>query len=109
MYEQYYNDIPIGRENAITYQQLCLKWHCNERKVRSILHKLSSLDLDDRYILIRSSHGKGFYKTDDVAEIEKYIKECTNRAKNIFITIRKARKVLKEAKPVGESCNERVQ
>ena len=108
MYEQYYEDIPIGRENAITYQQLCLKWHCNERKVRSILHKLSSLDLDDRYILIGSSHGKGFYKTDDVAEIEKYIKECTNRAKNIFITIRKARKVLKDTKPAGEGENERV-
>lgn len=94
--EMYYNDIPIGKQNAITYKELCLKWHCNERRVRIILHKLSYLDNNDDYVIIRSSHGKGFYRTNDSGEIESYIKECTNRASNIFKTLKKARRVLKQ-------------
>lgn len=95
-YIAYYNDIPIGKENAVTYTELRLKWNCSERRVRYILHELSCLDTEDNYILIRSSHGKGFYKTDDIDEIKRYKKECTNRAANIFLTIRKARRVLKD-------------
>ena len=94
--EQYWNDIPVGRENAITYPELCEKWHCSARKVRYILHELSYFDNGDKYILIRSSHGKGFFKTDNVAEIEKYKKECTNRARHTFAPLRKIRRVLKE-------------
>lgn len=89
-----WDDIPIGRENAITYSELCFKWGCNERKVRAILHELSGCDTGDKYILIRSSKGKGFYKTDDVAEIEKYKKECMNRARHTFIPLRKINRVL---------------
>lgn len=94
--EMYLNDIPIGKENAVTYKELCLKWHCSERQVRSILHQLSFFDNNDDYVIIRSSHGKGFYRTNDSGEIESYIKECTNRASNIFKTLKKARRVLKQ-------------
>lgn len=94
--ENYYNSIPIGKENAITYSELCVKWGVSERKVRYILHELSSFDPMDRYILIRSSHGKGFYRTDNVGEIEKYKRECLNRARNTCIPLRKIRRVLKE-------------
>jgi hypothetical protein len=94
--EALWNDIPVGRENAITYSELCLKWECSERKVRSILHKLSYLDTGDDYILIRSSHGKGFYKTDDISEIERYRKECVNRARHTFAPLRKIRRVIKD-------------
>lgn len=90
----YYNSIPIGRENAITYPELCVLWGKSERQVRQILHDLSYIDNDDNYILIRSSHGKGFYKTDDVREIERYKKECINRAKRTFAPIRKINRVL---------------
>lgn len=89
-----WDDIPIGRDNAITYLELCFKWDCNKRKVRSILHKLSGYDSGDKFILIRSSKGKGFYKTDDVKEIEQYKKECMNRARHTFIPLRKINRVL---------------
>lgn len=94
--ELYWNDIPVGRENAITYPELCEKWNCSARKVRYILHELSYHDNGDKYILIRSSHGKGFYKTDNPVEIEKYKRECTNRARHTFAPLRKIRRVLKE-------------
>ena len=94
----YWASIPIGRDNAITYPELCLMWNMNERKVRSILHKLSYWDAGDEYILIRSSKRKGFYRTDDRADIELYAKEVTNRARHTFAPLRKIRRVLKSEK-----------
>lgn len=90
----YWNCIPIGKENAITYPELCVLWNCDARKVRYILHDLSYMDNGDNMILIRSSHGKGFYKTDNAAEIEKYKNECINRAKHTFAPLRKINRVL---------------
>lgn len=92
-----YNDIPIGKENAITYPKLCELWECSERQVRHILHELSYLDNGDNYVLIRSSHGKGFYKTDNMAEIERYKKEIYNRARRTFAPAKKIRRILKES------------
>ena len=100
--EQYYNDIPIGRENAITYPELCLLWNCSPRKVRYILHQLSYWDNGDNMILIRSSHGKGFYKTDDINEINTYKKEVTNRARHTFAPLKKVRRVLREREVMSE-------
>ena len=93
--EHYWNDLPIGRENAITYPELCELWGCSERRVRHILHELSYWDNDDPYILIRSSRSKGFYKTDNVQEIERYRIECTNKARRTFAPLRKIGRVLK--------------
>lgn len=91
----YWDCIPVGKENAITYPELCLMWDCSARKVRNILHELSYEDNGDNMILIRSSHGKGFYKTDNSEDIERYKKECINRAKHTFAPLRKINRVLK--------------
>ena len=96
MYERYWEDIPVGREKAVSYTELCCKWEMNERRVRRMLHDLSYYDNGDPYILIRSSHGKGFYKTDNDVEIERYKKECINRAKHTFAPLRKIKRVLNE-------------
>ena len=94
-YEYYWNSIPVGRSNAITYSELVCLWGVTERKVRAILHDLSYIDNGDNYVLIRSSRGKGFYKTDNIADIESYKRECTNRARHTFAPLRKIRRVLK--------------
>lgn len=91
---QYWYDIPIGRENALTYENLCHIWNCEPRKVRQILHELSLYDNGDNYILIRSSKGKGFYKTDAEAEIQAYKRECLNKGRNVFAPIKKINRVL---------------
>lgn len=95
--EQFWDCIPIGKENAITYQELCLLWNCSERRVRHILHELSYYDNQDGFILIRSSKSKGFYKTDDIYDIEKYQRECISRARKSFAPLRKIRRVLRES------------
>ena len=90
----YWDDIPIGKENAATYAELCCKWDCTERAARAVLHELSLYDSGDDYILIRSSACKGFYKTDDIKEITAYRRECINKGRSIFAPIKKINRVL---------------
>ena len=70
--ELYWSEIPIGKENAIEYSDLCTMWGKDERTVRAILHELSLYDNGDNYVLIRSASGKGFYRTDNEAIIKAY-------------------------------------
>lgn len=93
-HEEYWKQLPIGKENAYTYNELCKMWKCSERTARSILHELSSYDNGDNLILIRSSKSKGFYLTDDTDEIESYRKECLNKGRSIFAPIKKCNRVL---------------
>lgn len=94
MLEYYYNSIPVGRENAVTYPTLCEKWGMSERQVRKKLHELSKYDSDDNFVIIRSGHGKGFYKTDDINEIKAYKKEIMAKAKSNFAPLGKINRIL---------------
>ena len=95
MLEYYYNSIPVGKENAVTYPELMKAWNMRERQVRQKLHDLSLLDTGDNYIIIRSSHGKGFYKTDDINEIKAFKKECMAKAKSNFAPLKKINRILR--------------
>lgn len=90
----YWHEIPIGKENAITYPELCAAWNMNERQARKVLHELSGFDNGDDYILIRSSSGKGFYKTDDETEMKAYKRECLNKGRSVFAPVKKINRVL---------------
>lgn len=94
MLDKLWQDIPTGKNNAITYTELCSLWQCTERTAREHLHELSLYDNGDDYILIRSSKGKGFYKTDDENEIKAYKKECLNKGRSIFAPVKKINRVL---------------
>lgn len=93
--ELYWNEIPVGVENAVDYPTLCAMWGKSERAVRAILHELSYYDNGDNYVLIRSANGKGFYKTDDLQAIEAYKKECWNKGRSTFAPLRKINRILK--------------
>lgn len=90
----YWEDIPVGKQNAVTYDTLNGLWGCSTRKTRAILHDLSSFDNGDNYILIRSGGCKGFYKTDDEAEITAYKRECLSKGKSVFAPVKKINRVL---------------
>ena len=93
--ELYYNEIPYGKENALTYDDLCALWNCTPRKARAILHEISLHDAGDDYIVIRSAKSKGFYKTDNKDEIEAYRKECLSKGRSIFAPVKKCNRILK--------------
>ena len=93
--ELYWSEIPIGKENAVSYDYLCTAWGISQRAVRSILHKLSIYDNGDDTVLIRSSKdGGGFYRSSDSAEISAYRAECLRRCQNTFAPLKKIDRVL---------------
>lgn len=90
----YWQSLPIGRENAVSYDGLRVMWNTSKRGARAILHDLAVQDNGDNYVLIRSSHGVGFYKTDDALEIKAYRKECMSRGAQILLATLKCDRVL---------------
>lgn len=89
-----WEDIPIGKENAINYDKLCNLWGVDKRHARHFLADLSKYDNGDDYILIRSSRKAGFYRTNDIANIKSFRSECMNRGRNVFAALRKIDRVL---------------
>lgn len=87
--ELFWSEIPEGKENAVTRQQLCAMWDMSDRQARKVLQQLSHYDNGDDYILIRSGMSKGFYKTTEPAEIAAYRKECLNKGRAHFAPLRK--------------------
>lgn len=100
MLNEYWEALPIGKENAASYKDLCEQWSMSERKARSILHALSLYDSGDNFILIRSSSGKGFFRTDDLETIKAYKKECTKKAKSNFAPLKKINRILAGAEDI---------
>lgn len=94
--EFYWNDIPIGKQDAVTYADLMRIWGTGERQVRKLLHDLSTYDNGDNYVLIRSASGKGFYRTDNEATIKAYRQECLNKGKSVFAPVKKINRILNE-------------
>jgi DNA-binding XRE family transcriptional regulator len=92
----YWNAIPIGKENALTYTDLRIRWNVCERNARKILHELSLYDSGDDFILIRSSKSKGFYRTDDKEEMRAYKRECLAKGRSVFAPVKKINRVLNE-------------
>lgn len=94
--ELYWSEMPIGKENAVSYDDLREMWSKDKRGVRQILHVLSLYDNGDNYVLIRSGKTRGFYKTDDPEEISAYRKECLNKGRSVFAPVKKCNRILKD-------------
>lgn len=92
--EYYWQSIPVGKENRVSYNDLSIRWGMNKRMVRHVLHRLSSIDNGDQMILIRSSSLNGFYRTDDRDEIRRYRQEVYNRARRTFAPFKKINRIL---------------
>ena len=90
----YWESIPIGKENAISYGDLASLWCMDRRAVRFKLNQLSQQDNGDGFVLIRTSKMRGFYRTDNRDEIEAYRREVYNRARHTFAPFRKINRIL---------------
>lgn len=92
--ELYWNDIPVGRDNAVEYSDLMNWWGRDKREVRKILHRLSVWDNGDDYVLVRSGKARGFYRTDDPEEIKAYRAECLKKGRAVMAPAKKCNRVL---------------
>ena len=103
--EWYWATIPVGKAHAVSYGGLQAMWGMNEREVRKTLAALSDFDNGDNYILIRSSKGAGFYRTDDPEDIESYKRECRGRALSTLAPLKKINRVLRAANAESINCS----
>lgn len=92
--ELYWSELPTGKENAVTYDELCALWLATPRKARLILHELSLYDDGSDFVLIRSASCKGFYKTNDLKEIKAYRKEVLHKGRSVFAPVKKINRIL---------------
>lgn len=83
--------IPYGKENAITRSELVFKIGLSDRKVRNLI-----ADARRETVIINLQDGGGYYIPTDRAEIERYLKQETHRAKSIFYRLKSARRALKD-------------
>lgn len=96
--EKMYNSIPIGKENAISKEELQKIWGFeSERAVRYTIAELRKMDNGDNFVIVSLSTSKGFYRTDDPEEILRYKKETLNRARHTFAPLGKVNRILMES------------
>ena len=103
-----YEDIPIGRDNAITRAELAKQWGVSDRLARHMIAKLRAEDNGDGYIIVAFSSRKGYYRTNNAAEILHFKREMGKRARNTFAPMKKVRRVLRESakhKAEGGRCS----
>ena len=99
---RFWDDIPTDETGtpAVDYATLCFLWHVDRRSVRAILAELSAFDNGDCYILIRSSHNAGFYKTQNREKIAAYRREVYARAMNTLKPLKKIKRVLSRSEQI---------
>lgn len=92
------DDIPIGRENAISRADLKRRWDCDDRTMRDHVARLRAEDNGDSYVIVSHSQSgvKGYYRTDKPDEIRHFVNEINKRAENTRKPLLKAERVLKE-------------
>lgn len=90
----YYESIPIGKENAISKNDLCKMWNMNVRSVREKIKKLRCQDNGDDLVIVSTSKQSGYYRTDDRNEIKQFKAETSRRAKHTFRPLKKVNRIL---------------
>ena len=75
-------DIPIGRENAITREELMRKTGLSDRTIRREIECYRRTLPEDGYIVMSTSHGTGYWRTNDKDEIDQFIGETICRTNN---------------------------
>jgi len=88
------NLIPHGRENAISRAELVRRAGVTDRLLRKNIKRLVS----EGYPILSSSQGRGYWLSEDIAEIESFIRECDSRSRSEYLTTRKLRLMVARAK-----------
>lgn len=86
--------LPEGKENAISSEALTRLLHLRSKR------ELQRLIEQERKAgaLILSSYMGGYYTSHDRAEVAEFVRTLENRAKHTFVSLRGARRFLKETK-----------
>ncbi len=80
--------IPKGKENAVSRSELAIKTGLDDRTIRNEIKRLVKRGVP----ILSSSHTRGYWLSDNLDEIESYIKETDNRRKSLYFTTLALRK-----------------
>ena len=87
-------DVPYGRMNAISREKLRKLWNCNDREARFIIASFRKFPGDDGCAILSTS-STAPKRSDSPVEIQAFVNETESRARNTFLSLRDARRVLK--------------
>lgn len=85
--------IPYGHENAVTRSKLVWLLDMSDRKVRELIEQARR----QGEIIINRQDGNGYYRSDDIDEMERQYRQDTSRALSILARRKTLRRRLKEA------------
>ena len=88
--------IPEGRENAVSRETLRRLTGLDDRRIRLQIKKL----IRQGYPILSSSSAKGYWQSDNISEIEQFIRESDHRRSTEAKTIEALRRLV--AKRKGE-------
>lgn len=92
--------IPVGKENAVTREQLRLRLNLPDRKIRQMIEDARR----DGALIINESDGAGYYQSEELGELKRQFRTNRNRAMSILVQnghiIQKIREL--EAKDAGQ-------
>lgn len=88
------NLIPYGRDNAISRADLVRLTGLDDRTVRDNIKEL----VRQGYPILSSSQARGYWLSNNIAEIEAFIRECDSRSRSEYLTTRKLRLAVAKAR-----------
>lgn len=80
---KFLNDIPIGRENAISRQGLMVKWGLSDREVRRRIAGLRTFDDGSNMVIVSDSRGGGYFRSNNLPDIQHFVAEMLSRTGKI--------------------------
>ena len=78
------NAIPYGKENARSRAEIVRLTGIPDRNMRDEVKKLNTELAKYGEAILSSSAKKGYWRTDDITEMEAYIKELRRRQNNLL-------------------------
>lgn len=97
--------IPVGKENAVTREQLCQLTGLGDRANR----KLIEIARIEGAIIINQSDGKGYYVSEDEADIRRQINTNHHRAMSILRQQKLLRQKLRELENAAQMTIEEAE
>ena len=83
--------IPFGKENAVSRDVLAKLTGMSDRRLRYDISRLRREDDETNVIIVSTSDGRGYYRTDNIDEIEHFVREMAHRITSIVEAIKVAK------------------
>lgn len=87
------DDIPIGRENAISRNALANLWNVSDREARRIVADMRTIEDGTDYVIVSVSRGAGYYRTQNICEIHHFTNEMRKRIRSTYRAIKVAQRI----------------